>query len=109
LICKGLSGFNVLNRSFMITPSPVPRLHRHPLEWKLMAVSLSMLGGAAWYAAHLSPIEPANSGIVSPMAVSPPSVLGAGTGTQEIPFGGNIRFSDSTRTLATQVALKEEK
>lgn len=74
-----------------------------------MAVSLAMLGGAAWYAARLSPAEAANPRLVSPVAVSTPSVLGAGTGTQEIPFGGNIRFSDSTSALATQVALKEEK
>ena len=74
-----------------------------------MAVSLSLLAGAAWHAARVSALEAGPPRLLSPVAVSPPVVLSTGAGTQELSFGGNIRFSDQNEALATQVALKEEK
>lgn len=86
------------------------RFPRHSLEWKLMALSLAMLGGAGWNAIRLAPPVGQESAAVS---VTSAVWLGSATSPHEWPLGesvsGKISTSNAPSPLPTLVAIKEEK
>lgn len=87
------------------------RTSGHSLEWKLMAVSLAMLGTGLWMAAK--PPEPTPIAVTLPVlpvsGMSGAPLVAVGVSTQDASSDANISSANVRSALPDRVAFKEEK